>query len=406
MPGMNLPTTGNYMEMMQNSMAAFMSMLMAPMMGAMQMMQNGGVPGAGNQANAYTKPEAKAPHHDNSDMKEIAENLKNKISARDEKIRELKEENESLKDEIEDLRKTPSNNGDNAEEIEKLNAKIESNNSYIKDLKEQAASARREADDARTELKNARRQIGDKDRQISELKNRAQDDSEIKALKDKAAKAEAETVAAQDKASSLEAEINGYKERIAALESKANELEQNAVSPEEYRSLKEKNGKLYSLAFTDALTGLPNTNSLDKFDPPDKYTLAKIRISNMSEANEIYGIEAGNNMIIMFVDALKSAFNNASIFRGPSVSFYVISEGMSAQDMESTLATLKDNLSEEAIEIVYGVASSDESGDFDLTREGAEEQLFEEMKEDAETRLMGMLGIDVASYDDSDIEDI
>lgn len=402
MPGMNLPSTSNYMEMMQNSMAAFMSMLMAPMMGAMQMMQNGNVPGAN------TKPEAPARElrHNDADAKEIAEGFKAKINARDEKISTLKEENESLKEEIKHLKETASSDSDSFEEIGRLKDKIESNNSYIRELKEQANSARKDADDARAELKNAKRQIGDKDRQLAELRNKAQDNGEIQTLKDRLAKAGEETAAAQKKASSFEDEISRYKSRIAELEAKVNELEQNAVSPEEYKSLKEKNGKLYSLAFTDALTGLPNNNSLDKFDPPDKYVLAKIRISNMSEANEIYGIEAGNNMIMMFVDTLKNTFTDASIFRGPSVSFYVISERLSMQDMENALSNLRNTLSEEAIEIAYGVSASNESGDFDLTREGAEEQLFEEVKDDAETRLMGMLGVDMTSYDEDDIEDV
>lgn len=90
---------------------------------------------------------------------------------------------------------------------------------------------------------------------------------------------------------------------------------------------------------TDNLTGLPNRQKLlDDLTEMDKPILALINIDRFSEANNFYGNDIGDLLLIKFSERLKESFSDILVYRLTGDEFAILTSTLSENELETLCA--------------------------------------------------------------------
>ncbi len=142
-------------------------------------------------------------------------------------------------------------------------------------------------------------------------------------------------------------------------------------------------------AYYDQMTGLHNRRAyserIDAFskDLPDRCCVVMADINGLKEANDTYGHDAGDELIIGAAECLKRGFEDAgTVYRLGGDEFGVIMTG-TEKDAQKCIKRMEELCSVwngktiKNISLSYGVASSEEYSDIDSLTKAADGKMYE-----------------------------
>ena len=133
-------------------------------------------------------------------------------------------------------------------------------------------------------------------------------------------------------------------------------------------------------AYHDQMTGLKNRRAyvedLEKIGD-DAFCIVMADVNGLKQANDTYGHEAGDTLLKGAADCLKTAFENADVYRVGGDEFCVIVKQQPIQDSMRCLEKLEQVSGEKGISISYGIARGIGKDSVESVAAEADQKMYE-----------------------------
>lgn len=297
-------------------------------------------------------------------------NMSSQVGAKDKRIKELTDTNNSL----------AHRNGQLAAENENLRATKQTPDTSIDEkeiekLKQDLENATKGRDTVRSEnneLKSNKAQLLEQVKNLSAEKSNLEE--QLKKVKADATQHETVKPSQEDR-TRFTAELNNANKRITELEKELTDVRVQLKNAKEALAQASNNGpvngpdapdtaeieKLRRLAYTDVKTGVNNNNALNerlaKVDSR-RIIFAITGICGMKHINDLYGKKAGDACIKNVAEKLSSKFGLEHVYRIIGDQFAMLFENneVTYADVFGMISDIQKVLKEEDINITFGVA--------------------------------------------------
>jgi GGDEF domain-containing protein len=284
-------------------------------------------------------------------------------------------------------------------------AKIADLEKQLSDAKSQNDALKKQIQDLQDKLKSAQDEVKKASDELAAAKKNAADPKELSSVKAELSNVQSELSSANDRLSKERAEkekigkdLIDANTKISSLEGELEAAKKKADSIDaDMKLAASQTEQIEGLAYTDWKTKLGNTNAFNRDFQTKELSgtsLAYVVVSGLFDINIQYGRTAGDRVVKEVADALKEKFGD-NTYRGVGAQFVVISDHGYDKTV-SELDSIKDELYDDSIDIVYGIADGNKySGRqefIDATQKSLEDAMRENLKNNADTSENGSSG--------------